>query len=224
MSEPDDTLEALDETDEIDEDEVQITLAQAMKMMRESWLNEKFAPEILPNKQELVDCLLGQINTMEGNIESLPSTDFQKAIYQMEVDRLRFLITSYLRLRLEKIENFVHNILIEETSRSERGEELYLTDDEIEFAKSYKKAMEEHFDSVLSFWPGIVPDDWKNEYVAPNVHSFVFAKSNADIEGVVIDDGNEDENDLVDFKEGGKMLISYQSVGHLVKDGQVSLI
>ncbi|VEN37442.1 unnamed protein product [Callosobruchus maculatus] len=30
-------------------------------MMEEAWVNEKFAPEILPHKMEVVDCLLGRL-------------------------------------------------------------------------------------------------------------------------------------------------------------------
>nr|CAI5826563.1 unnamed protein product [Callosobruchus analis] len=70
-------------------------------MMEESWVNEKFAPEILPHKMEIVDCLLGQIAYMEENLQSLACADFRKSVHQLEVDRLRFLgmlfIISYIR-------------------------------------------------------------------------------------------------------------------------------
>nr|CAH7765396.1 unnamed protein product [Callosobruchus chinensis] len=65
-------------------------------MMEEAWVNEKFAPEILPHKMEVVDCLLGQIAYMEENLQSLACTDFRKSVHQLEVDRLRFLGTFLL--------------------------------------------------------------------------------------------------------------------------------
>nr|CAH7755197.1 unnamed protein product [Callosobruchus chinensis] len=65
-------------------------------MMEEAWVNEKFAPEILPHKMEVVDCLLGQIAYMEENLQSLACTDFRKSVHQLEVDRLRFLGTFFI--------------------------------------------------------------------------------------------------------------------------------
>lgn len=58
----------------------------------------------------------------------------------------------------------------------------------------------------------------------PNIHSFVFLKSKNEIEGVIIDDGTTADNDLVDFNEGSQMIISYNCVSSLVKNGDVHLI
>lgn len=56
-------------------------------MMEVAWQNEKFAPEILPHKREIVELLLGQITYLEERLQQLPSTDFKKGIHQMEIDR-----------------------------------------------------------------------------------------------------------------------------------------
>lgn len=201
-----------------------LTASQVIELMESAWLNEKFSPEILPHKTEIVDCLLGQISYMEENLENLESNDFQKSLHQMETYRLRYLVTSYLRIRLEKIEMFNYEILKQEEVREEKNEESYLSAGELQFAKEYKENLEQHFDNVLSFWPGLPPDDWKKEYIKPNLHSFVFLKSKTEIEGVIIDDGNEEDGDLVDFKDGSQMIISYNSVSNLVKKGDVQLI
>lgn len=58
--------------------------------MEEAWLNEKFAPEILPHKTEIVELLLGQITYMEERLQQLESTDFKKGIHQMEIDRWEY--------------------------------------------------------------------------------------------------------------------------------------
>lgn len=125
---------------ESDTEEIPLTAAEVIELMEEAWRNEKFAPEILPNKSEVVDCLLGQISYMEENLRNLKSTDFQKSIHQLEVDRLRFLVSSYLRQRLQKIEAYTFVILKQEDQRLERNEELYLTSNELEFARSYKES------------------------------------------------------------------------------------
>ncbi|KAI4465451.1 sld5 protein [Holotrichia oblita] len=137
-------------------EEVPLTAAEVIELMEEAWRNEKFAPDILPNKSEVVDCLLGQISYMEENLRNLKTADFQKSIHQLEVDRLRFLVSSYLRQRLQKIEAYTFIILRQEEQRLEQNEELYLTNNELEFARSYKESIEQHFDDILSFWPGVI--------------------------------------------------------------------
>ncbi|CAH1962028.1 unnamed protein product [Acanthoscelides obtectus] len=134
-------IEELELSDAESFEEVQLTAAQVIEMMEEAWVNEKFAPEILPHKMEVVDCLLGQIAYMEENLQSLPSTDFKKSIHQLEVDRLRFLVSSYLRTRLEKIETYVTHILKQEQQRHESKEDLYLSKQELKFAKEIAEGM-----------------------------------------------------------------------------------
>lgn len=55
--------------------------------MEESWQNEKFAPELLPYRTEIVEILLGQINYMGNKLEEIDSTDVKKDVHQMELDR-----------------------------------------------------------------------------------------------------------------------------------------
>lgn len=45
--------------DDVEEDEIELTPGEVIELMEEAWMNEKFAPEILPNKFEIVECLLG---------------------------------------------------------------------------------------------------------------------------------------------------------------------
>lgn len=122
------------------EEQLELTPAEVIQIMEEAWINEKFAPEILPHKAEIVDCLMGQITFMEENLQNLSATDFRKNIHQMEVDRLRFMVSSYLRTRLEKIETFVTHILQQEQQRSQREEDSYLSEQELKFAKEYSKS------------------------------------------------------------------------------------
>lgn len=55
------------------------------------------------------------------------------------------------------------------------------------------------------------------------MHTFVFAKSKVQVEGVLVD-GCTDEEGLVDFRNGSQMIISYQSIADLVKDEKICLI
>ncbi|XP_018319120.1 DNA replication complex GINS protein SLD5 [Agrilus planipennis] len=209
----------------LEEDEsemMHLTPAQLVDRMQETWINEIRAPEILPYKYEYVECLLEHINSMEENIETLQTASLVKVVHQLEIDRFRYIIASYLRTRLEKIELHVFHILKEEDTRIEKNELPYLSDGELQFAQEYKNSIEQHFQSVLSFWPGMPPDDWKNNPVVPNLDSFVFLKSKENVEGVIIDDS--DENDIVDLKEGSQVILSYSKIADLLKNDKVSLL
>lgn len=137
----DDIEELIREDENNDTQDEQLTAAQLIEIMEEAWINEKFAPEVLPHKYEVVELLLGQIHYFEERLEDLDSRDFQKNIRQMEIDRMRYLVSSYLRNRLEKIENFAVSIVKEEENRLDRNEDAYLTPAELEFAKKYVESM-----------------------------------------------------------------------------------
>lgn len=137
ISGTDDIAELIREDEANDTQEEQFTAAQLIEIMEEAWINEKFAPEVLPHKYEVVELLLGQIQYFEERLEDLDDKDFQKNIRQMEIDRLRYLVSSYLRNRLEKIENFAVTLVKDEEKRLERQEDLYLTPAELDFARNY---------------------------------------------------------------------------------------
>ncbi|KAH1001989.1 DNA replication complex GINS protein SLD5 [Dendroctonus ponderosae] len=206
------------------EDDDDLTLEQVLEMMEVAWLNEKFAPEILPHKREIVELLLGQITYLEERLQQLPSTDFKKGIHQMEIDRLRYLLTSYLRLRLEKIETFHKQILLEEEKRADENEALYLSPKELEFAQEFEQDLEAHLAANMNFCPNWQESTATERIVQPNLNSMVFLKAKKDVEGIAIDDGKAESSDLIDLASGSQVLINYNNVASLVKNGDVHLI
>ena len=50
---------------------------------------------------------------MEANIGSAKKGDFRIAIHKLELDRIKFMLYSYLRLRIKKVEKFASFILDE---------------------------------------------------------------------------------------------------------------
>ena len=51
----------------------------------QAWFNEKFSPELLEAKTDLVDCMLEQISEMEENIARAKKGDFKVSLHRMEV-------------------------------------------------------------------------------------------------------------------------------------------
>uniref|UniRef100_H3GIC8 DNA replication complex GINS protein SLD5 n=1 Tax=Phytophthora ramorum TaxID=164328 RepID=H3GIC8_PHYRM len=87
--------------------------------MRSLWVNELNAPEILQYNDEMVSEMLEQIRNQQEYVDSVyedrtqltEEKSFINKLYQMEIDRLRYMVSSYLRTRLRKIEKFAVHIL-----------------------------------------------------------------------------------------------------------------
>lgn len=197
------------------------TAADLLVDMEAAWMNEKFAPEILPHKSNHVDCLLHHITYMDENLKKLPKGDLRLTIHKMEMDRIRYLISSYLRTRLDKIERNVIEILKSEGEKDESTR--YLTDGELKYANEYAVNMETLFKSlVLEHVPANFRElEVDKLSIKPNMHTHVFLRANKTIEGVIIPGAIDEE---VDFVEGSQHIIQYTAVTNLVKDGSVQLI
>lgn len=199
----------------------ELTAQTALQEIENAWTNERFAPEILPHQADLVDCMLQQIAHMEENIKRLDKSDLRALLHRMELDRIRYVIASYLRIRLEKIERYTVHILSEEAARG--AEQAYLTPGELRFAKEFLANMETLFQSVaLQHMPANLQRFEINKFtVKPNMRAHVFLRANRLVAGIVLP-GMLDEE--IDFEAGSQHIIQYGAVAHLVKSGVVQLI
>ncbi|KAL9252926.1 DNA replication complex GINS protein SLD5-like protein [Drosera capensis] len=135
----------------IDEDEDESLKAESdVELLKRAWRNEKGAPEILEYQSALVRRSTQQIHHMEDLIEELTKRGDDPlivSIYQIDLDRAQFLLRSYLRIRLQKIEAAMLHIaktdLWNRLSRQEQN-----------FAQRCIEDMGSHMDeSVLSKLP-----------------------------------------------------------------------
>ncbi|CAL7938248.1 unnamed protein product [Xylocopa violacea] len=204
-----------------EEEEEELTAQSALLAIEEAWLNEKFAPEILPHQSDLVDCMLQQITHMEENIKRLEKGDLRVMIHRMELDRIKFVISSYLRARLEKIEKYTIHILSQEANRS--SEECYLTTAELQFAKEFLASIETLFKTIaLQHMPGTFQAFEVNKLsVKPNMQAYIFLRVNSRVNGIMVP-GSLDEE--IDLEPGSQHIIPYNAVADLVKSGAVQLI
>merc|ERR1719189_768565 len=56
---------------------------------------------------EIVECMMEQVNTMEENLSRLKKGDLRIPIHRMELQRIKYMVNSYLRLRLERFSSIV---------------------------------------------------------------------------------------------------------------------
>ncbi|XP_030032512.2 DNA replication complex GINS protein SLD5 [Manduca sexta] len=209
---------------DLSDEEEEITAETVLKTLQTAWQNERLAPEILPHHNDMVECMLGQIQHMERNINKLAKTDLRASIHKMELNRIKFVICNYLKTRLNKIEKYCIPILNEERLRLETSTN-YLTPSEYKYAQDYLLNIENHIKSVIL---NKVPSNMQAlemnkiaEY--PNLQTHVFLKANEMVNGVVLEDlTGEDEE--IDLEEGSQHILRYKPIADLVKNGKVQLV
>ncbi|XP_070541185.1 DNA replication complex GINS protein SLD5-like [Ptychodera flava] len=216
-----------DNNDDYDsEEEVEMTAADVLEKLEEAWLNEKFAPDLLESKSELVECMLEQIQQMEENLQRCKKGDFRIIIHRMEIDRIKYIISSYLRIRLEKIEKYVHRILDEEFNRGDDTVSK-LSNEEFVFAKEYAENLESHLKTVAMkhMPPNLQNLDKEKTAPRPNLDSYIFFKVNEDQEGVLVEEEtDEHENEVINLEKSAQHIMRYRPVASLVETGKISLI
>lgn len=216
-----DILDLID--NEENDNQEEMTAKKVLQTIEQAWLNEKFSPEILPHQTDFVDCLLEQIKEMEENIAKLSKTDPKVDLHKLELERIKFLITSYLRTRLKKIECFCVSVLEEEANRSE--DNAYLSPAELQFAKAFAQNTDNNFDTILRHMPDRYNKLERNKkIIEPNMNSFVFLKCNKQIDSVIIKNTLEGLEEEIVLEDGTQHLMPYSSIAEFVKKGDVQLI
>lgn len=190
-----------------------------MENLENTWLNEKFSPELLPQQQDMLDLMLGQISHMEENIAQLDKNDLRYVAHQMELERIRYIATSYLRCRIKKIEDFTRYIVEEDEKRATGKKRL--SEEERSYAESYRELLKTHFHQVaLQHMPENLQEESNQEIVAPNLMSHVFLRANESVPSVIV--GSNDEE--VDLEAGSLHIMPYKLTSELLLDGKVQLI
>ncbi|XP_055854396.1 DNA replication complex GINS protein SLD5 [Episyrphus balteatus] len=200
------------------EDEL-ITAQKVLENLETAWANELFAPEILCHQTEMLELMLGQIAHMEENMKELDKNDFRFIAHQMELERIRYIIASYLRCRLQKIEMFTKHIIAEESSRDVSAKRL--SAEETIYAQEFHDNTENYFNVVaLQYMPNLQRSDVEKRIVRPNLMSHVFLKADVSVSAVVV--GVDDEE--VDLAAGSQHIIPYQLISDLILKEQAHLI
>lgn len=220
-----DELALSDQASDAGSEEV-LTPAELIDKLEQAWLNEKFSPELLESKSEIVECVMEQLNHMEQNLQRAKSGDLKISFHRMEIERIRYMLSSYLRSRLVKIEKFFPHVLEKEKARGE-GEPSYLSPEEFAFAKEYMAHTESLLKSVAfrHMPPNLQTVELIKLVPKPNLDSFVFLKVKERQENILVEPESDDQSEYaIDMEVGSQHLIRYRTVAPLVASGAVNLI
>ncbi|XP_047127445.1 DNA replication complex GINS protein SLD5 isoform X1 [Hydra vulgaris] len=205
------------------DEEIEVTAKEVYEKILQAWLNEKFSPELLESRNELIECMLAQVKEIESGFiqknKSLEST-----LQKVELERVKFVIASYLRERLKKIENNVVHVLemeaLNETSK--------LSPEELAYAKSYvyhlrfADATQKHLNTLaLDQMPVNMQSIERTKTTPrPNLDEYMFIRVNEKQTQVLIDP----EEDPLDLEVGSQHIVRFKPVGALVESGAISLL
>ncbi|KAH1084786.1 hypothetical protein AAZX31_07G010000 [Glycine max] len=189
------------------------------ELLKRAWRNEKAAPEILRYESDLVSRVKKVIQFLEETVEEKSSggtNPLSVSLYQMDLDRTLFLLRSYLRIRIQKIEKFVFHI--------QKTEELWnrLSKDEKDFAKACENDLKQHLDESVLLK---LPKDYKSVLrqssmseeddmvPEPQLDTFVLCRSKEYLTGIQLEDGPvDDRSKLFEMEPGVLHFICYKSI------------
>ncbi|CAL9162334.1 DNA replication complex GINS protein SLD5-like [Musa acuminata AAA Group] len=213
-------------SEEAEEDASSLAGTTDVELIKRAWRNEKAAPEILQFEGPLVLRVREQIQLLEETVEESTengSNDLVVSLYQMDLDRTLFLLRSYLRIRLQKIEKYM--IHISKTNLWNR-----LSEQEKKFTKRCTEIMEKLLEqSVLSrlpygyesFLKQSISSEEDDMVPEPQLDTFVFCKAKDAVGAFQLDDSGDE---IVDLVADDLYVIRYKSIKGLVEAGQIDLV
>ena len=161
---------------------------------------------------------------MNENLTRLKKGDLRIPVHRMEISRIKFIINSYLRVRLAKIQSYIFHY--KKTGQEKENNPTRMTPEEARFASSYCQDLKEHFD-ILAMRH--VPNGWDPSKVpsipSPNLGQAVFVEVRENCPGLeVADPAGAGRDDTVDLVKGDQLMVQYSSVARLLEDGNMQLI
>eukprot|EP00484_Ammonia_sp_Unknown_P018938 CAMPEP_0197025746 /NCGR_PEP_ID=MMETSP1384-20130603/5973_1 /TAXON_ID=29189 /ORGANISM="Ammonia sp." /LENGTH=300 /DNA_ID=CAMNT_0042454317 /DNA_START=93 /DNA_END=995 /DNA_ORIENTATION=+ len=218
--------------DEDDEEEEELPISDVITMLTISWRNEKLAPEILEYEGEYVERVKAALEDKEleidemneqiankcnaGNIDNNKMMAASIDWYKKEMQRIRYILHSYLRVRLWKIQRYLLHILSDADAYNR------LSAAEQKFATAYSDIGETHFKNCFL---RDLPTKYRSitdpeMFVRPNLNQFVVIKANENRDDIMI----EDNKHHVQLQKGNIFVSRYHNFRSHIASGSVDLI
>lgn len=192
--------------------------------LRTAMLNEQNAPELLPYESEIITTARSLVTEHTERVddeEDSAEASLETHLQRMELDRINYMLRTYYRIRIKKVEKFVWHL--------HSSEELLglLSEDEQMFAMKYRDLAEQHFGfSFLSMLPQRLQKvQEKNDIAAgtaPDLEKFVFCRVDRTIGSYALSEDSMDEP--FDLSKGDIICARYAGIRKLLADGDVVLI
>ncbi|KAL7750995.1 GINS complex subunit [Sorochytrium milnesiophthora] len=196
---------------------------ESLEYLTQTWVNERAAPELLPYA---TDCIQHWTSLVEGRLERLnepaktPDESFIQMLQAMEVERIKFTLRSYLRIRLHKIETFALHLASSPAARAclSLAEDGYLE-------RYYELLRTHYFESGLKYFPEALQsidatEDGVDMVPKPQLDGAVIARVTEQLGDIQL----PAMDDLIPLDKDGIYLIRYRSIRDLLADRSVVLL
>lgn len=129
-----------------------------LQSLTRAWINERTSPSLLPYPSSLIERFntvikqqIERIETMTGSLD--PQANFTLVILQTELERFKFLLRSYLRARIAKVDKFpvyYRQLMAQEDDSGQR----LLSTLEQQYLNAHQALLANHYSSsFLSLFP-----------------------------------------------------------------------
>ncbi|EIW68284.1 hypothetical protein TREMEDRAFT_16645, partial [Tremella mesenterica DSM 1558] len=212
-------MEEEEDEDELEEGEV--------RRLGKAWTRERGTGGILAWEGELVDSLMDKLEQQQKLVDTLksdPDTSeeehFKLVLVQTEMERVKYLIRSYVRCRLHKIEKYSYHIILTPSLHS------LLSGAELSHAQRYTELLHTHYShSVLDSLPEWLRkmDDTYGDGLSmvtrPNPNLPVLIYCIRDCGEIILDSGEQ-----AALAKGSTHLVKYRLVETFVLSGQAEVL
>ncbi|CAL4062562.1 unnamed protein product, partial [Meganyctiphanes norvegica] len=211
-------------SDEETQEGEELTAGEVLKRLEEIWISAGL-PLLRFKLAKTTPCLLDATAAVNHALPKSFKKDVKFSIKCLKIDRIRYVLSSYLRSRLEKIEKYTH-YLLEKAGQVTDEDLATLSPEELKYAKEYASQLESHFNTLVlqHMSENIAEFDPSRMSVKPNLESYIFFRTKVTTNGVLIEDDTEEGRDEeVDLEEGSQHLMRYKSVNRLLQEGAITL-
>ncbi|ODV63895.1 DNA replication protein SLD5 [Ascoidea rubescens DSM 1968] len=198
------------------------------KKLVQIWISERMSPELLPYESELIETILkrlrSQVEIIELNSIELEKNDkdikLKLLIIESEIERINFLVRSYLRLRLFKIDEY--NLFINNSDQ----EMVKLSKNELNYmVNHFKTICQLYNDSFLKNVPEhlqLLDDESGGISMInkPDLDKMVFIK----VINEIAEEITVGEDDKVELEKDFIYAIRYRSVKRYIDSKDIVLI
>ncbi|KAF2007785.1 DNA replication complex GINS protein sld5 [Amniculicola lignicola CBS 123094] len=204
-----------------------------LQELTRAWIAERVAPELLPYPAELMERVLErirrQIELVEdqtGNLD--PKANFKLIIIQTELERFKFLVRSFLRARIKKIDTHpLHLLALHQNPPSSTSIlNPLLSPSELQYLNTHQSLLSTHYSSsFLSQFPNSLQrlDDTAGGISMvdkPDEETAVFVRCLRDVGEVWV----EGTDNRFQMKRGDVWVVRWSAVRGWVGEGSCELI
>ncbi|KAK3337020.1 hypothetical protein B0T19DRAFT_58418 [Cercophora scortea] len=192
-----------------------------------AWVAERSAPELLPwpagglfeRINDRIKRQIEKVEEMTGDMD--PKTNFVLIVIQTELERFKFLVRSYLRARIAKIDRHTLHYLSTDDLRAR------LSEMELAYATRHQALLHNHYlSSFLSSFPPSLQNlnDTSGNITmidAPDLDAAVFIRL---LEDTVVQGRGVDADGEMDGRESDIVILRWSDAKPLVEAGRAELV